>query len=230
MGAHWFVAASAVVIAGLGLGACSDDVHTVGVDVPTISITTTTNLALAGQDTAPAGPSSALDVVARKVSGATNGEVVLGADFNLKFLALQLRALGLDDTAATCVATKVQAKSGAAFAGLKVSELGQSFQSDPSTLLSCVSTAQVAGLAKLTPDPSRLPANELRPLLGEMLSAGLQTAGLSAEESACVGDRVIGAIPDSQLGTALGGTASAEQLRAALSSCLTTERLDRLAR
>ena len=169
-------------------------------------------------------------MVARKAATATNGDVVLGADFNLKFLTLQLRALGLDETAAGCVAGKVQTKAGESFGQLKVSSLGQSFQADPSTLLSCVSSDQLAALGTLTPDPSKLPSDELRPLLGQLLATGLQNAGLTSDEASCVGDKVIGAVPDSQLATALGGAASADELRTALGSCLTTQRVDRLAR
>lgn len=213
---------------GVFAAGCSDDGPVIS-QQPATDRTTTTQLGATpgGGDGALAG--DPLTIVAERLAAVDTGAVVMGSEFNKRLLTVQFLAFGLTQSEAECVASAVASQAGASFDTQAVNQIGQS--TPPQELfLGCIDASRISQLGQ--PDPSRIPAASLRPLLTELSAAGFRTGGLTEEEAGCVGAQVIAGVSDQDLGRIgndTAGVVGVQQIKSALMSCVTPLRLSQLA-
>lgn len=154
--------------------------------------------------------------------------VALGADFNRRFLSVQIRAVGFADGAAQCVTSAAETSAGARFAEMRLGQLTTMMGSIGSSLAACVSQGGVPA-AIGAPDFSRVPAGEVRGVLTELLSGGFALVGVTADEAACLATRLVEVTPDAGLGALFNGGLDGQPLSSEALACLGASRIAELA-
>lgn len=217
-----------LVASGLALAMCPGCSDELG-DLSDVTTTTATPAA-ADAVTVPPDAGTPQAAVAARIAAIDPSGLVLGDAFNRQFLGVQLRAVGLDETEAACVADAVANQLGASFASTPAVQL-MSGTMRPDVMMSCVPMERVGELAAGggAVDTSRVPAATLRAVFTELASAGYEEAGLTAVEATCLADAVVGTIPDAELAATsssldFGGT----RITTALPGCVTPDRLAQL--
>lgn len=194
---------------------------------PSLEITTTSAAV-----TVPGAPTTAPEGSAfvARVAAVDTADLRLGAAFNTQFLALQFLAVGLEPTEANCAAGRVAEASGPDFEARPVSQVMTGAGITPDVLLPCVPTERMMELSQAgAVDFARVPVDVLRSTLTELASAGYESVGMTAIESSCLADRVVGAYADEDLrGLLTSLSLPADRAVRALPGCVTAERADQL--
>jgi hypothetical protein len=176
-----------------------------------------------------------LDAVVRRLTDPKLARQTLGADLAPTYLRIEMLAIGLTPAEAGCVAANAAKAGGSSLAALSVGDAADTESGlDPSLLLPCVSADRLASLAGGGPSFSRVPAADLRDLLTRLGTKELTAGGLSTDEATCVAEKTVGEVPDDQLPAAMSGAATGPSavtgdVRTAVQTCLSPERLAELA-
>ena len=166
--------------------------------------------------------------VAAALSSASGQEAVLGADFNRRFLGVQIQAIGFNADQTTCVVAAAETSAGAGFAVLTVGKLGALMGQIGPSLTSCLGSGGVPPNLG-NPDFSRVPAAEVRAVLGELSGATFVTVGLTPTEATCVSGRQIAAYDDAELGRLFSAATTSRPLSDDVAACLDSARIGTLA-
>ncbi len=208
-----------------GLAGCGSDDET---SAP-VDSTTTVVISNAGGDVVPA---ASVDELVAKLSGAPSQEASLDPAVAKALITVQLRAAGLTDAEATCVASKappVGAGSSTTQPATAAGAAGGPSGLDPAVISGCVPIARMTQLATAAPDLSKVSPSDLRQVLTMISHATLNAAGLTPDESTCVIDKGLADVSDDQLTKLLTGAVPATQMRIGIAACLPAERVRDLA-
>ena len=207
-----------------GLAACGTDQETAAPVDPT----TTAVIATADGDVVPA---ASIDELVTKLSGAPSREASLDPEVASALITVQLRAAGLSDAEATCVASKLPNASGASTTqpATAAGAAGAPSGLDPSAIAGCVGLARMSQLASSAPDLSKVSPTDLRRVLTMISLATLKAAAFSPDESTCVIEKGLAGVTDDQLAKLLTGAVPATQMRIGIAACLPAERVRDLA-
>lgn len=200
-------------------GSSVDPASTGGDATPTVSI-----VAADGQTV----PADQVAKVAVLLSSATGQDAVMGADFNRRFLRVQILAIGFNADSAGCVVASAESSAGADFALLTVGQLGGLMGQVGPSLASCLSGGGLPPDLG-NPDFSRAPAADVRAVLGELSGAGFVRAGLTTDEATCISGRQIAGYDDAELGRLFSSTSTSRPLSEDIAACLASARITALA-
>ncbi len=167
---------------------------------------------------------SRVAAVSAALSAATGQDLVMGAEFNRRFLAVQVRAIGFSADATGCVVSAGETAAGAGFATLTVSQLGGVMGQAGPAIAGCLgATGLPPDLGN--PDFSRAPVADVRAVLGELSAATFLAAGLTSDEASCVSKRQLDGFDDVELGQLFESTASSRPLSDDVAACVTSARI-----
>ncbi len=228
----------AAVVPALVAG-CSDDTPTAAPN-PGGAITTTTSPPTVKIDPPPvngAAPSSEpKDATARLVArlkAVDKDRLKLGAEFNKRFVAMELQTFGFEAADAECISAKVAATAGAAFSGWTMQQLVNGFQGLNAAVIStCVSPERQAAVAKraAAPDFKGVSPTLVRSVFAELATDAFEAGGLTATEATCVADGMVAGMTDDKIPTILKSPSFDDTLiTSSLPSCLSAERIASLA-
>lgn len=206
------------------MSACANDAEIAAPFDPT------TTSVIAAADGAVVAASE-VDGLVTRLSGAPSQEASLNPEVAGALIAVQLRAAGLSETEAACVAAKLPTASGASTTqpATAAGAAGGPSGLDPSAIAGCVGIARMAQLASAAPDLSKVAPADLRQVLTKISLATLAAAGFTADESTCVADKGLAGVTDDQLANLLTGAVPATQMRIGIAACLPAERVRDLA-
>jgi len=166
--------------------------------------------------------------VAGMLSTATSQDVVMGVAFNRRFLAVQVQAIGFSAQSTGCVVTAAETAAGAGFASMKIGELGGLMGQVGSSVAACLGSSPLPPDLG-NPDFSKVPATEVRAVLGDLSAATFTQVGLTADEATCVSSRQLSAYDDAELGQLFSTTATSRPLSEDVAACLSGARIAQLA-
>ena len=202
-----------IALGVLAASACSVDDNSVA-NSPT-SISGGTNTTMAND------PAALVRRIVERISAdparAASVDPAVGRELGL----LQLRATGMTDAQAACVA--------AAIAKIQPSS-SQTPALDPSVLIPCVGIEGMSKLAAKPPDLASVPIEQLRGLFDAVVRASLRAGGFAPAEADCVASRVVTPADDAARAKLLTGTFDPSVAEANIADCLSPQRLSELAR
>lgn len=208
-----------------GIAACGSD------DETAAPVDTTTTLVISAADGAVV-PAASVDELVGKLSGAPSQEASLDPEVAKALITVQLRAAGLTDAEAACVASKAPAAAAGSSTTRPATAAGAAGGPsglDPAAISGCVAISRMAQLATAAPNLSKVPPADLRQVLTMISLATLKAAGFTPDESTCVLDKGLADVTDDQLTQLLTGAVPAPQMRTGIAACLPAERVRDLA-
>lgn len=202
-----------IALGVLAASACSIDGNSAA-NSPT-SISGGTNTTMAND------PAALVRRIVERISAdparAASVDPVVGRELGL----VQLRATGMTDAQAACVAAAIAKIQPAA---------SQTPALDPSVLIPCVGIEGMSKLAASPPDLASVPIEQLRGLFDAVVRASLTAGGFAPAEVDCVASRVVTPADDAARAKLLTGTFDPSVAEANIADCLSPQRLSELAR
>ena len=162
-----------------------------------------------------------------------NADLKMGAEFNRRFLALQLGAVGMLDDEIDCLIGIVEDDLGDRFATTAISEVFTEDVLRPEVVVRCVPEERMTQFGAAASDQAEVSTEYLalvESVLTELTAGGFESAGLEAPEATCLAGEVISRFEGENLLEALA-TEPLDRVAvdASLDACLTDARIGQLA-